>query len=740
MYLIRTISIFLILFICANGFGQSIRGQVTDDLLQPIPGVNIVNKTSGTHAHSDVEGRFLLEGCSLNDFIQITSVGFETLDITLDNLDKELKLILRTRSFSLDQVVINSSFDALNLLSDIELKTDPVNSSQEMLRKVPGLFIGQHAGGGKAEQIFLRGFDIDHGTDIKITVDDVPVNMVSHAHGQGYADLHFLIPETVEKVDFGKGPYKSEHGNFATAGFVNFQTKDRLKNNLLSLSAGQFAHQRFLGMFNLLNKEKQSAYIAAEFLMNDGPFESPQNFVRKNIFAKYSGFTSDKDRIELNISSFRSNWDASGQIPQRKVDDGTISRFGAIDDTEGGETGRNDIRLNHLRFINDKSYISSTAFLFNYDFELFSNFTFFLNDSINGDQIKQKEKRNSIGINSEFVHSYGNSSIDGTWKIGLGLRNDQTKDTELSRTLNRFNTLEFLRKGDIQETNAGLFVENTLNVGDFTFAMGIRGDIFNFQYADELANQYSKETRKLGLISPKFSVLYKANEELQFYLKTGKGFHSNDSRVVIDQSAEILLPAAYGWDIGFIWKPFNNILFNTAIWQLHSDQEFVYVGDEGIVEPSGKSRREGVDLSMRYQASEWLFWNLDFTYANARALENSDRNYIPLAPNFTFVSSVNVLHPIGIYGGVNLRFLNDRPATEDNSILAPGYTVVDLNMGYQLKRFDLGFEIQNLLNTEWNETQFATTSQLQDEPEPIEEIHFTPGTPFFISAKLAFRF
>ena len=236
-------------------------------------------------------------------------------------------------------------------------------------------------------------------------------------------------------------------------------------------------------------------------------------------------------------------------------------------------------------------------------------------------------------------------------------------------------------------------------------------------------------------------MLYNQSNALQLYFKTGKGFHSNDTRVVLAQEANKILPAAFGFDLGYIWKPSPKMLVNMAYWHLYLEQEFVYVGDAGIVEPSGKTRRQGVDLSYRYQPLEWLFWNLDINYTHARAIEEAaGENFIPLAPDFTFVSGLNLLFKSGLYGGLNVRHLADRPANEDNSIVADGYTITDLNAGYNWKNMSLGIQVQNLFDIAWNETQFATESRLQNEPTAVEEIHFTPGTPFFIKATIQYNF
>ena len=240
-----------------------------------------MNLRTSQHTHTDRQGAFLLGDVLKNDSLLFSHVGYSNEYVVVDDPRSPLLLELEKVTISIDAVEIQPDINALRLIADIDLKSNSINSSQDILRQVPGLFIGQHAGGGKAEQIFLRGFDIDHGTDINITVDGMPVNMVSHAHGQGYADLHFLIPEIVERIDFGKGPYYADQGNFNTAGYVDFQTKKALNQSSIQLEVGQFNTQRFLGMFNIVNDTKHKAYIATEFLGTDGPFESSQFFAEE---------------------------------------------------------------------------------------------------------------------------------------------------------------------------------------------------------------------------------------------------------------------------------------------------------------------------------------------------------------------------------------------------------------------------------------------------------------------------
>ena len=722
-------------------FSQNFTGTVKDPNNLPVSDVYVLNTTQGEHAHTNENGFFEFRKIEIGDTLQFSHIGFKGKKVIIINLELPLNIVLEKELITLDEVVIGNKINALRLITDIDIQTNPVNSSQEFLRKVPGLFIGQHAGGGKAEQIFLRGFDIDHGTDINITVDDLPVNMVSHAHGQGYADLHFVIPEIVDKIDFGKGPYYADKGNFNTAGYVNFETKQKLENSSVKLEAGQFDTYRILGMFNVVNNDKHNSYIATEYLATDGPFDSPQNFDRINVYGKYTGKFAGSDVLSITMSHFTSKWDASGQIPQRAVDSGLISRFGAIDDTEGGNTDRTNILVKYDKIINENSHIRNMVYLSKYDFELYSNFTFFLEDTVNGDQIRQKENRNIFGLKSEYSQSFSFGNTMGNFQAGLILRKDQSLNSELSHTINRLETLDPLKLGNINETNLGAYFNAIFDIGKFTMNPSLRVDYFDFQYNDALLPSYQTQSVSKANVSPKLSILYNYTRNMQLYFKSGKGFHSNDTRVVVAQNGREILPSAYGFDAGFIWKISPKWLVNTAYWYLFLEQEFVYVGDAGIVEPSGKSRREGIDFSLRYQPLNWLFWNLDLNYANARATEEPPgEDYIPLASDFTAVSGLNMIHHSGIYGGANLRFLKDRPANEDNSIIAKGYSVVDLNAGYKWKNFDFGVEIQNLLNTEWNETQFATESRLQNELEPVEEIHFTPGTPFFLKAMIQFNF
>lgn len=737
-----TILTFLYLTVAITASAQVAKGKITNQNGKPIEGVQIFNARTNEHTHTNEFGVFTLDKANQNDILSIGGLGYKTLEIKA-NLSESETVVLDEDVLRLEEVVIHPKLAGLNFITAIDLKVIPVNSSQELLRKVPGLFIGQHAGGGKAEQLFLRGFDLDHGTDIAISVDGMPVNMVSHAHGQGYADLHFLIPETVDKIDFGKGPYYADKGDFATAGYVVFKTKEKLEKSSVGVELGMFNTKRIIGMFNILDQDKanQDAYIATEYLLTDGPFDAPQNFKRINLFGKYTSRFNDNSKFSLTVSHFTSKWDASGQIPLRLVNDGTISWFGAVDDTEGGNTSRTNVNAAYFKAIDDNTYFKANIFYSKYKFELYSNFTFFLEDPINGDQIRQKENRDIFGLNTEWGKTLDLGNVKTSIQGGVGFRADATKGSELSRTKERYITLSHVMLGDIDQSNIFAYANAQFELGKLTIAPALRIDQFQFNYQDRLDTVYKNKGVQKTLVSPKLNFIYSESDNLQFYLKSGLGFHSNDTRVVVTDKDRKTVPRVFGSDLGSIWKPLPRLIVNSALWYLYSEQEFVYVGDAGIIEPSGKSRRMGADLGIRYQLNNWLFFDVDANYAFARSIdEPKGENYIPLAPDFTSTAGLGLNNWNGFSGSLRFRFMNNRPANEDKSIMADGFAIFDVNLNYQYRGLLVGMSIENLFDTKWKETQFATESRLQNESTSVEEIHFTPGTPFFLRTRVAYNF
>jgi outer membrane receptor protein involved in Fe transport len=725
-----------------------ISGKVIDQItLQPIPGTTVQVAEKGIVTLADQAGNFAIDQLSDGSFdLTITSLGYETIQqsVKIENqMSIYLPVKLKTGNINLEELIVAADKpNNQQIINSIDIKLRPVNNSQEILRMVPGLFIGQHAGGGKAEQIFLRGFDIDHGTDIRLTVDGMPVNMVSHAHGQGYADLHFVIPELIERVHFNKGTYSADKGDFSTAGWVDFKTKDVLDKNTAKVELGQYDSYRIFSAVDLLSqiaKEKgTSAYIASEYNFSNSYFDAPQHFKRFNAIGKFNSKLGTNSLFNASVSTFTSTWNHSGQIPDRSVEAGDISFYGAIDDTEGGKTSRTNANLK-LTTPQSNGLMTHQIFYSNYNFELFSNFTFFLNDPIHGDQIKQKENRNILGYNG----SYTKESKLGKWPLrstaGINYRQDFIRNNELSHTKNHTELLEAHMLGHVNVANAGFYIDEELRLSNqWTANVGLRYEIFRNQYTDKLLTNLSNKASQQILL-PKFNLFFTPSSNLQLYFKSGKSFHSNDTRVVVQQKGQQILPPAYGTDLGINWKPFSKLFVNAAAWYLWLDQEFVYVGDEGVVEPSGKSKRQGIDLTMRYQITKQLFADFDINFTQPRALDaEKGENHIPLAPTYTSIGGFTYYAKNGLNGSIRYRHMGNRPANEDNSLVAKGYFLTDMQVNYTKPRYNIGFSVNNIFNTKWKETQFATETRLKNEAEPVDEIHFTAGSPFFAKLSLTF--
>lgn len=746
----------IFLFITTFSFAHqgSIKGNVTDSVSgKKIAGTTIYLLENNQITSTDILGNFYFADVHPGTYsVKFSYLGYETREYKVEVKEEETSVInalLNLSSINLTEVIIAQPGEigtSMLTLSKIDIDLRPTKSSQDILRMVPGLVTAQHAGGGKAEQIYLRGFDIDHGTDIRLSVDGMPVNMVSHAHGQGYADLHFLTPETIDYVDFNKGPYYASQGDFTTAGYANFNTKNSLDNSSIKLEGGLFDSYRVVGLIDVLGKDmkakNQSAYISSEYMNTSGYFKSPQNFNRINLMGKYHGIIGDDKILTASLSTFSSKWDASGQIPTRAVEDGLITRFGSIDDKEGGKTSRTNANIILSKIMPNGGVFKNQVFLINYNFELYSNFTFFLEDSVNGDQIKQKEKRNIYGYNGSYqkVSTLFGKKIKT--EIGMQLRYDDIQNSELSHTAQRKFLLNRLAYGQTHQLNVGGYIDETINLTDkFIINAGVRIDQFQFEYVNDLDSIYSRRVSNDYIVSPKLNLFYNFTKNFQLYLKTGTGFHSNDTRVVVADSGTQTLPRALGTDFGAFFKPTKRLLVNAAVWILDLEQEFVYVGDAAVIEPSGYTRRYGADLSIRYQIANWLFFDVDANYTVPRSLYDPEgKNYVPLAPTITSIGGLTAKFNNGFNAGIRYRYVGDRPANTDNTVTAKGYNVLDAVVNLTKQKYAIGVTMENLANIEWNEAQFDTESKLKNESQSVSELHYTPGTPFFIKGSLTLFF
>jgi hypothetical protein len=750
-----------LLCITVCGFAQNkITGKIIDiKTKEPIEYV-MVSVAPGKCVLTDQLGNFELAIPADSNDITVSSVGYVAQKIKITDFTNRLTIELKHGPVDLKEVQIASHSNNISFhtTSNLDLNLRPVNSAQDLLRLVPGLFTAQHMGGGKAEQIFLRGFDADHGTDVNISVDGMPVNMVSHAHAQGYADMHFIIPETVAKYDYGKGPYYTGYGDFTTAGYVNFSTADVLDKSVVRIEGGQFNDARIAAAVNLLSDKAklkgQSAYVAGDAIYFDGPFDLAEHFKRLNLFGKYNMNLGANNKLTVTASTFSTDWRASGEVPERAVTSGTtgfdedgnklvlnaapiIGRFGYVDSLQGGSSKRTNAIVKLTSSLKNNFTLENELYYTNYDFNINVNSTFYAEDSVDGDAITQHENRNMFGYNGKLTNRKCINEVTYTSTAGIGARIDRTNNSLFANTVDKVIT-QYNQLGDISEDNVNAYVDEVVEKGKWLFNAGARLDYFYFKYNDKLNPQLPTQSKLIA--SPKINIQYNVNSTLQLYLKTGKGFHSNDARAVIFNNGLQTMPAAYGADLGAAWKPMPRLLITTALWYLYLDQEFVY-SDDGLVEPGGKTRRIGIDFSGRYQLTDWLFADLNVNLADPREIgQPKGQDHIALAPTFTSTGGLDFKLKNGFNGALSYRYLHKRAGNENYTLTADGYFVSDLTVNYTKKRYEVGVSVENLFNTKWNEYEVEETTRMKGEAAPVDQMSFTPGTPFFAKLKLAVFF
>ena len=781
--------VFLLVFV-VPGMAQpleTVRGWITDaETGETLPGVNVYLEETGRGDASGLDGRIEILDVQPGTYTLVARlIGYETarqrITVAAGGL-AEVKVELKPQPIDLGEVLAQAdrAYAAASSQSvrAFDLITRPARSAQDLLRLTPGLVTAQHAGGGKAEQVFLRGFDADHGTDVAISVDGMPVNMVSHGHGQGYADLHFVIPDVVERVDVFKGPYEAQFGNLATAGAVALQTRDRLDHNLVRLEGGAFNTIGLTTLYQVpLTGRRRGAYLAGQFYGTDGPFESPQNFQRFNLFGKFHVHLSEHAALAVSVGGFSAAWDASGQIPQRAIASGRIGRFGAIDDLEGGKTARHNVTLRYEAGQGRRRF-RLQGYASRYTFKLFSNFTFFLEDPANGDMIEQTDDRHLFGLNGRYRFIYDLGSGLATTTLGGGFRTDDI-EVALWQSPNRLRR-EGLVDAGLAEHNLYLWAEQEFVLSSqIRLQLGVRGDYLAYDVNDRLEGRSTRLPHASGyaqqaILSPKASLVVSPTPTFDLFANVGTGFHSNDARNVVigrriddlatayqrqglrrdeidsrleaqhfdpAQRSREALPRAVGGELGFRTRLVQTLSVAAAAWWLDLDREFVYVGDGGVTEPRGRTRRYGLDLEARLGLSAWLSADADLNLSRGFFRdEPADADMIPLAPRITATGGLMALHPKGFEGRLRTVYVGSRPANEAGSVIAEGYTVFTLNAAYRRGRAKVHLVLENLFDVAWNEAQFETESRLPGEAAPISELHFTPGNPRNVRIGVSYLF
>ena len=627
-----------------------------------------------------------------------------------------------------------------------DLQLRPSNTPSDVMRLTPGLTIGQHHGGGKADQILFRGFDSDHGTDFAVFIDGIPVNMVSHAHGQGYADMHWLIPETIDRVEIYKGPYFAHLGDFATSGAMNIITKRRDKDSTLTLSGGSYNTQRYVGIFSPPEGTILHPFIAGEVYHNDGPFKSENNYNRYNLLAKFGLLSTANSNLNFLGTFFKTAWDASGELPARAVRSGEIGRFGSFDPSEGGKSERQNLSLLYNYTDANQSFNAQTWASW-YTLQLWSNFTLFLNDEVNGDGIEQNDKRFLTGNNINYRRSYKLWGLPMETFVGFQSRFDHIRvglfgQRERERLETRSNNL-------VRQTNLGWFAQQEIKPTSWLRTqLGVRLD--NFWYdVDQIGDPGSVSNPISGngsasIINPKLNFIFTPFQDTDaikgtnLFLNFGGGFHSNEARVFV-QDPDEKIPRFWGGELGSKTRLFDRLDVTLAYWHSYLESELVFVGDEGTFEPAGSSNRHGIESELRYDILPWLSYDLDLSYTWAK-FTNGDK--VPLAPRFLAFTGITARHESGVQGRLQMRHVGSRYGIEDGSIKTPSSTIFDLFLKYVWQRYEFFVEFQNLGNTKWRSAEHVFESRLSTEPSGVGTLdsHFTPGDPFTVKAGITVHF
>jgi len=629
---------------------------------------------------------------------------------------------------------------------DRDLVLRPHATPEDILRVVPGLVIAQHQGGGKADQLFLRGFDADHGTDVALFIDGVPINMPSHGHGQGFADLHFLIPEAIDRIDVTKGPYFAEYGDFDTAGAINLRTRRSFAQSSVSATYGSFHSYRLLGIASPTFNEGLP-WLAAEVAGTQGPFDSPEELQRYNVFVKETLALNASTVVSFLFSAYGSAWNASGQIPLRAVEAGHLSRFGSVDPSEGGQTQRQMIIASLEQRTGAQDLVQLTAYAVHYQLRLFSDFTFQLRDPENFDEIEQDDGRFYTGLNARFRASRNIGGVKAITTIGAQVRYDDIH-TQLWHVARRDRLPMCFEEGsnpcsdaNVAQSNLGFYLEEDLRIAPWIRVVaGVRADLFEFNVDNLKRSEGSGDTKpttgvvQKGIVNPKLQIVLRPMPWWDIYVDGGGGFHSNDARGIIASGGSGALPRAWGAEVGTRLRLFGKLDLAAALWLLHLQSEQVFSADEATTTPSDPTRRYGVDLEARYAIFSWLWADGDLSLAHAQYTQDrGNGNAVALAPTRTATVGLSLLHPDGYRGRIGLRYVGERPATQDRSLSAQGYTVFDLSLGFRRSFWELGVVVENLFNASWREAQFANDSQLRlppyNETAPVTDIHFTPGAP-----------
>ncbi len=764
------------LFVCSASAGAqspvpSLSGRVADQTGSALPGVSVrivsTDRQTPQMAVTDTNGRYAFSGLPAGHYsVTFSHTNFAEVrrrNITISPgapaaIDAVMTLALSAEVVVTARETFRNLADLTNpqenlvgvaaaasegVVTGRQIEARPIMRAGEVLEAVPGLIISQHSGEGKANQYYLRGFNLDHGTDFATTIAGVPVNLPSHGHGQGYSDLNFLIPELVTGVQFKKGPYYAQEGDFAAAGSANVNYANGLPHSIASVSVGQDRWSRVL-LAASPRAGRGTLLAAIEINGSDGPWTRPDNYRKLNGVLRYSRGDT-RNAFSLTGLAYAADWDSTDQIPARAIARGAISRFGNVDPTNGGNTGRYAVVADFQR-TGGRALTRATVFASWYRLNLFSNFTYFLDDPERGDQFEQADRRWVTGgrLAQTRKMRWGNRLGENT--IGVQVRNDHIPVVGLFHTQAR-NRLSTTRQDAVTQTSVGVFAENEIRWLPWLRTMGgIRIDGYRFDVrADDPANS---GTSRSGLVSPKGGAIFGPWRGTEFYVNAGLGYHSNDARgstITRNPStgdpAEPVTPLvrAKGAEVGFRTVAIPRVQSTVALWRLDLASELVFAGDAGTTEAGRPSRRYGIEWTNYARLSATVTADADLAWSHARFSDGDPAGpFIPGAAGVIASIGLTVDRTRGFFGSVRVRYFGGRPLIEDDSVRSKPTSLVNGQLGYHLTpRVHIVLEAFNLLNANASDIDYFYASRLPGESGGMSDIHTHPALPR--SARLVFR-
>lgn len=623
-----------------------------------------------------------------------------------------------------DNAVGSSDAASQGVIQAELLRSRPALRPGEVLEFVPGVIVTQHSGDGKANQYFLRGYNLDHGTDFATTLNGMPVNMPTHGHGQGYSDLNFLIPELVDRIEYRKGPYFATHGDFATAGAADIHYKRTLEAPFVQIGLGENGYRRGVGAAPFRLTDEVTGYAALEWMHNDGPWIVPEHLQRRNAVLHLNQGSRERG-ASLSLMAYDASWHSTDQIPQSLIDAGTyngqpFSRFDSLDPTDGGSTGRTSLSGEwHDR--EGDTQTRASVYAMHYRVKLFSNFTYALERPATGDQFSQQDERNVFGgqWSRSVAHALGSLSARSEW--GVQVRHDRIRvglfDTQARQIIGT------TRVDEVRETLLGLYGQSSIELTPWLrTVVGLRADRLSVN-VDSLHEARNSGSASASQVSPKFSLIAGPWAKTELFFNVGRGFHSNDARGmtarVDPRSGDPVdtvpgLVAATGTELGLRTEAVPHLQSSLALWQLRSDSELVYVGDAGATEASAGSRRHGVEFNNRWTPTPHFMLDADLAWTHAR-FNNGDR--IPNAVD-SVASIAATLKDIGAWSAsLQWRYLGSGALIEDNSVRSDPASTFNLRLSRSLadvlgRPSSLSLDVFNLTNRKVNDIQYHYTYAL----------------------------